>query len=51
MVRVLRDLPLKDVVDRLPRTPADPDRLVALAERWGLQGAAARLVQALADVD
>jgi hypothetical protein len=31
----------------LPRTPRDPDRLVALSERWGLGGSATRLVEAL----
>ncbi|MDO8106498.1 5'-3' exonuclease [Isoptericola sp. b441] len=51
VVRVRRDLRVGDVADLLPRTPAHPDRLVALAERWGLEGSAARLVQALADAD
>lgn len=32
----------------LPRTPARPEALVALAERWGLGGSVARLVDALA---
>ena len=36
VVRVVRDLPLDDIDDALPRTPADPDALVALAERWGI---------------
>jgi 5'-3' exonuclease len=31
----------------LPRTPADPDAVLALAERWGLDSPAARLVEAL----
>lgn len=48
VVRVVRDLPLGEVDDALPRTPADPDALVALAERWGISGAVARLVDALA---
>ncbi len=48
VVRVVRDLPLGEVDDALPRTPADPDALVALAERWGISGAVTRLVDALA---
>ncbi|MCV2394878.1 5'-3' exonuclease [Actinotalea sp. M2MS4P-6] len=48
VVRVLRDLPLGEVDDELPRTPVDPDGLVALAGRWGLESAVARLVDALA---
>jgi 5'-3' exonuclease len=31
----------------LPRTPAAPDAVLALAERWGLDSPAARLVEAL----
>lgn len=48
VVRVVRDLRLGEVDDALPRTPADPDALVALAERWGISGAVTRLVDALA---
>lgn len=48
VVRVLRDLPLGEIDDALPRTPADPDALVALAERWGITSAVTRLVDALA---
>ena len=48
VVRVVRDLPLGEVDDALPRTPADPDALVALAERWGISGSVTRLVDALA---
>jgi 5'-3' exonuclease len=47
VVAVARDLDLDDPDLRLPRTPADPDRLVALSERWGLGGSASRLVDAL----
>jgi hypothetical protein len=32
----------------LPRTPLDPDRLVELAERWGLDSSLNRLLSALA---
>lgn len=49
VVLVARDAPVADADDALPRTPADPDRLVALAERWGLTSSVARLVDALAD--
>jgi 5'-3' exonuclease len=47
VVRVVRDLPLGDVDDALPRTPADPAALDALAERWGIAGPVARLVGVL----
>jgi len=48
VVRVATDAPVAQVDDRLPRTPADPDALVALAERWGLANAVTRLVTVLA---
>jgi 5'-3' exonuclease len=49
VVGVVRDLDLGVSGDdlALPRTPRDPDRLVALSERWGLGGSATRLVEAL----
>jgi 5'-3' exonuclease len=47
VVRVVRDADLPDVDDTAPRTPVDPDALVALAERWGVQSSVTRLVQAL----
>src|SRR3954470_10536453 len=46
VVRVVRDAPLPVVDDRLPATPADPDALVALADRWGIESSISRLVQA-----
>ena len=49
-VRVLyvaRDLDLDDPDLTLPLTPADPERLAELAERWGLDSPAARLVETL----
>lgn len=49
VVRVARDAPVPALDDELPRTPAAPERLVELAERWGLTGPATRLVNALAD--
>ena len=47
VVRVVRDAPLPEVDDRLPPTPAHPDALVALAERWGVESSVSRLVQAI----
>jgi 5'-3' exonuclease len=48
VVRVATDvaLPLHDPV--LPLAPRDPDRLLALAEAWGVAGAVRRLVDAAA---
>ncbi len=50
VVGVARDLDLGDADLTLPRTPRDGDALVALAERWGLNGPVARLVEALTDL-
>jgi 5'-3' exonuclease len=47
VVAVRRDLDLGSPDLALPRTPADPDRLLALDERWGLGSSAVRLVEAL----
>lgn len=51
VVAVRRDLDLGATDLTLPRTPAQPDRLLALDERWGLGGSAVRLVEALAGYD
>ena len=51
VVAVRRDLDLGAPDLTLPRTPAQPDRLLALDERWGLGGSAVRLVEALAGYD
>ena len=48
VVRVARDAPVPDVDDHLPDSPADPDRLVSLARRWGLASPVARLLDAFA---
>jgi len=48
VVRVATDLPIGDLDDALPRSPADPDRLVALADRWRLASSLTRLVDTLA---
>ncbi len=47
VVAVARDLDIRGITLELPRTPKDPDALVALAERWGLGGSVTRLVDAL----
>lgn len=47
VVLVARDAPVGDVDDALPQVPADPERLVALAERWRLSSGIARVVDAL----
>jgi 5'-3' exonuclease len=49
VVAVARDLDLDDPDLRLPRTPADPVELTALAETWGLNSPIARLVETLTD--
>jgi 5'-3' exonuclease len=48
VVRVAPDAPVDEVDDRLPATPAHPETLVALAERWGLSSSVRRLVDVLA---
>ena len=48
VVAVVRDIALGESDLTLPRTPKDPDRLRELAERWGLNSPAARLVDTLA---
>jgi 5'-3' exonuclease len=47
VVRVARDVPLPPVETAVPRTPRDPDGLLALADRWGLGGSLTRVVRAL----
>lgn len=48
VVQVARELPLPVVDDALPLAPADPERLMALADRWRLASSLTRLVDALA---
>ncbi|HEU0132057.1 MAG TPA: 5'-3' exonuclease H3TH domain-containing protein [Mycobacteriales bacterium] len=50
VVQVARDVPLPDLDDALCATPRDPERLVALSERWGLDSALNRLLAALTQV-
>ena len=47
VVAVARDIDLGKPELRLPRTPADPEALMALAETWGLNSPIARLVETL----
>jgi 5'-3' exonuclease len=48
VVDVAHDVPLPEMETSLPRTPADPERLVELADRWGLDSSLDRLLAALA---
>jgi 5'-3' exonuclease len=47
VTRVVCDLPVPTLDDALPRAPRDPARLVALADRWGLDSPLERLLAAL----
>ena len=47
VVAVAREIDLDRSDLTLPRTPRDPERVVALAERWGLESPAERLTTAL----
>ncbi|MFJ8689365.1 5'-3' exonuclease [Micromonospora wenchangensis] len=48
VVRVATDVPLPTLPTTLPTAPADPDRLLELAQRWNLASSCRRLVDALA---
>lgn len=48
VVRVVPDVALPDLCSALPAAPTHPDDVLALAERFGLAGAATRLTRALA---
>ncbi len=50
VVQVARDAPVAHVPGALPAVPADPDAVAALGERWGLQSALGRLLDACAEV-
>ncbi|MCW2607797.1 MAG: flap endonuclease [Frankiales bacterium] len=47
VTRTVRDLPIPPLDDALPRAPKDPERLVELSSRWGLDSALDRLLAAL----
>lgn len=46
VVRVATDIALPAIDATLPAVPAEPDRLLALADTWGVAGAVRRLVDA-----
>jgi 5'-3' exonuclease len=46
VTRTVTDLPLPELDDALPRTPRDPERVVALSQRWGLDSALNRFLAA-----
>jgi 5'-3' exonuclease len=46
VTRAVRDLPVPELDDRLPLAPRDPERLVALSDRWGLDSPLDRLLAA-----
>ena len=46
VTRTVRDLPVPVLDDAVPRAPRDPDRLVALSDRWGLDSPLDRLLGA-----
>jgi 5'-3' exonuclease len=46
VVRVAPDAPLPAYDDTLPATPADPEGLVALCDRWGLDSSVERVLKA-----
>ena len=47
VTRTVRDLPVPELDDTLPRVPRDPEALVALSDRWGLDSPLDRLLAAL----
>lgn len=51
VVQVARDVELGPYDARLPRAPADPELLDALAGRWGLENSVNRLLSVLAQVN
>jgi 5'-3' exonuclease len=46
VVEVAKDVPMPSYDDAIPATPRDPDRLVTLSERWGLDGPLNRVLSA-----
>ncbi|MFN2524545.1 MAG: 5'-3' exonuclease H3TH domain-containing protein, partial [Mycobacteriales bacterium] len=46
VTRVVRDLPVPELDDALPRTPRDPARLLELSDRWGLESPLNRFLAA-----
>jgi 5'-3' exonuclease len=50
VVQVARDVPMPTVDTAIPPRPADPERLLALSDRWGLDSPLNRLLAAMAAV-
>lgn len=50
VVQVCTDIPLADVDATVPAQPADPEALLALADRWALGGSVERLLRACSGV-
>jgi 5'-3' exonuclease len=50
VVEVVRDLPVPEFDCRLPAEPRDPERLLHLSDRWGLDSPLNRLLGALSEV-
>ncbi len=50
VVEVVCDLPVPQFDAALPATPRDPEALLALADRWGLESPCNRLLNALSEV-
>jgi 5'-3' exonuclease len=50
VVRVVCDLDLPEIDNRIPATPRDPERLLELSDRWGLTSSLNRVLAAFADV-
>jgi 5'-3' exonuclease len=50
VVAVARDLPIGSVSDAVPASPPNAEALDALAERWGLRNAVARVLEAFVSV-
>jgi 5'-3' exonuclease len=47
VVRVVCDIDLPSFDDKLPAEPRDPERLLALSDKWSLEGALNRVLNAL----
>ncbi len=47
VVEVVRDIPIPDVEDALPREPAHPEALLTLARTWGLESSVERVLHSL----
>ena len=47
VTRTVCDLPVPEFDDTLPASPRDPERLIALSDRWGLDSPVNRLLAAL----